>query len=140
MKTSLEQFSLPWAKLCAAHPRYQVGAASFTLFHERLCNYTVEQINAAIQTEIDNNKYFPSPAEIIANIKAQVVQPGVKQLMGPEPTRDEAKAVLAQLHVAIREFTAKDEEARTKRIAARKAELKDQANILKLSAGGSRED
>lgn len=131
MKTSLNAFTRPWAKLCAAHPRYEIGEATLTVYHERLCKFSVEQIMAAVDTEIDNNKYFPSPAELIENIRAQVVTGGLKQIAEPtRPTREEAQVMLEQLHIAIRKFESEDQKKRAKQIAARKLQLQDQARKL----------
>jgi hypothetical protein len=123
-KITLEEFMRPWAELCAAYPRQEVGAATARKYHERLQKFDVATIQAAINIAIDRNKFFPTVAEIIENIAAMTPKAGL--LSGSRPTKEEAKAVLDALHQAIQDY----ENVDLQKIADRKALLREQARKL----------
>ena len=69
MKTSLEEFTKPWAKLCAAYPRQGMTRATVVVYHELLCRYDLGQITDAVNVCIEHCEFFPSVSQIIAAVK-----------------------------------------------------------------------
>src|SRR5688500_215239 len=72
--TTLKEFMRPWAKLCAAYPRYDLGKATVTVYHERLCKFSVDDLVRAADILIDSCEFFPSVAEIIETIRRLPVE------------------------------------------------------------------
>ena len=129
LKTTLKEFMLPWAKLCAAYPRHDLSAATLTVYYERLARYDINRLVVAVNLAIDRCKFFPTVAELIESVAS--LAPAHNSFISEDrPSREEAKAVLESLHAAVREFESKDLAAREKKLAERKLELKNQARRL----------
>ncbi len=123
-KTALEEFMKPWAELCAAYPRQEVGAATARKYHERLQKFDVAVIRAAVNIAIDRSKFFPTVAEIIENIASLPPKGGLAN--SSRPSKEEAKVVLDALHRAIQEYEAVE----LQKIADRKQLLWEQTKNL----------
>ena len=99
-KTNLRDFMGPWAKLMAAYPRTEITEATTVLYHERLARYDLGLIMAAVNMAIDKCTFFPTVAEIIESIEAVTAATIKKRpalLDEPRPSKEEARAVLAEL-------------------------------------------
>ena len=68
-RISIKEFMEPWARLCAAHPRFELSESTISVYYEHLCKYDCQQLIAAIDVCIAHSPYFPAIAEIIAAIK-----------------------------------------------------------------------
>jgi hypothetical protein len=99
------------------------------VFYEHLCRYDVASIFVAVNEAIRKSRFFPSIAELIEAIPPPPTS-GQKLLeLGP-PSKEEAKAVLAQLRPYIAECERRDAEREQKRIAERKEFLRKQAEVI----------
>ena len=85
-KISLKDFMKPWARLCAAYPRFEISEPTMTVYYEHLCKYDCQQLIAAIDICVAHSPYFPAVAEIIAAIKPRT-KPNVKLLGEPYDPR-----------------------------------------------------
>jgi hypothetical protein len=90
IKTSIKQFAAPWARLCAAHPRHEISAATLTIYHERLCRYDVKTITAAVNRAIDECQFFPAIAELL-RIVERLPPSSLKRLDEPRPTPEQVE-------------------------------------------------
>jgi hypothetical protein len=68
VKTTVEQFKLPWGRLVAAYPHKDTPAATVAIYHEMLSGYEQRDILEAVNRLIPRCKYFPTIADIIEQI------------------------------------------------------------------------
>jgi transposase-like protein len=63
------EFDVLWRKLCEAYPRQETTTLMMAVYYERLSACEPKDLSGAIGECLDEIKFFPSIAEILAKIK-----------------------------------------------------------------------
>ena len=64
-----ERFAFLWARICAAFPRQDTNTTTAEVYFDELCHYSEAQLTEAVSSALRNCKFFPSIAEIVAEVQ-----------------------------------------------------------------------
>lgn len=65
------EFAFLWAKLSAVYPRQEINVQTAEIYFEYLSAYSKDEVSDAISGVVTNSKWFPTVAEIIAEMKGE---------------------------------------------------------------------